>query len=169
MEGHHARVRRDCDRSSQRRDRELLVTLAGAEPGRHAPVHRNRAVDTLDPANQLEPRQQPAVIERDRVCDAHLSGFGRECRAQDVAVADVLACRLELGVGGELEGSATPCVEQACEHGLAVEARKCKPVDRAVTCNERARPPVADRRVILDRNIVVSVAHARIRSQGDRV
>ena len=123
----------------------------------------------LDLPDELPGWSQAFGRHREGVGDAGGSRGGLEGRLQDVAVADVLACRLELGVGGELEGSATPCVEQACEHGLAVEARRCKPVDRAVTCNERARPPVANRRVILDRNIVVSVAHARIRSQGDRV
>src|SRR5207248_9649396 len=73
-------------RRSSDLDRELLVALADTEPRRHPPAHRYRAVHALDPADQLEPRQQPAVIERDGVYDPHLSRSGRERRAQDVAV-----------------------------------------------------------------------------------
>ena len=148
-------TRRRADRSADPVDRQLLRRLAGAEPRRDPPAHRHLAADALDSADELEPGQETAVVERDRVGHADGAAGRYEGGLQHVRVLDVLALHAEVNLRRELEGAAALRIEKAREDRLGVEARERQPVDRAVAGDEGARATVADEGVVADRRVAV--------------
>ena len=145
---------------AQRCDCDVDLRLPCSGPQRHAPAHRHGAGHPLDAPDELEPGQEPAVVEHDRVGDPDGAACGQERRLEDVRVARVSPLDAVLDLRLELEGPAAVGVEEPGEDRRRIEARQREPVDRAVARHERESPAVSDRGVILDRRVAVDPLHA---------
>ena len=110
-------------------------------------------------ANELEPGQQSAVVERDRVRHAHRAPGGLERRPQHVRVLDVLALDAVIDLRRELERAPALRVEEPREDGFRVDVRQREPVDRAVASDERGGASVPEQGVVANRRISVGPLH----------
>src|SRR5436190_7333544 len=104
-------------------DRPLVASFSGAEPWCDPPAHRYGAAHALDAADELEPRQETAVVECDRVGHPHGAAGRHEGRLQYVRIRHVLALGAEARLWRKLESTATLGVEKAGEDRLGVQAR----------------------------------------------
>ena len=127
-----------------------------------APPHPDGALEPLDAARDLDPRQERAVLERERVGDADGAGAGAEDGLEDVRPVEVAPLRLEVALGRERKSAASLRIEECREGGRAVQAGEREEVDRAVEGDERDGPAVADRPVGADGRVAVDPLHAAI-------
>jgi hypothetical protein len=151
--GHPHGVAQGCDC-------DVRMRLPCSRPQRHAPAHRHRPGKPVDAPDELEPGEESAVVEHDRVGDPDGATCGDECRLQDVGVVDVRPLDAVVDLRLELEGPAALGVEEPGEDRRRIEAGQREPVDRAVAGDEGEGPAVSDRGIVLDRRVAVDPLHA---------
>ena len=120
---------------------------AVVEPDPPLVPHPDRPADALELADQVG----AVVVARHQVGQRDHAVAGRERRLEDRRGADVAALGGVLAVGDQLPVSVVVGAEQPGQAGRGVEVRQAEPVHRAVGADQRRRSPVADHRVVLDR------------------
>ena len=133
-----------------------------------APGEPDRALDPLDAPRELDPGQQPAVLQRQGLGDADDAALGAVGRLEHVRPPHVAPRRLELALGRQREATAALRVEQRRERRRRVQLRQRHEVDGAVASDERDRPPVPERRVVADRRVAVLPPHPELMPRGGR-
>src|SRR5256885_726039 len=89
----------------------LRATGSCQSPSALAPPPRQ----SFDPARQLEPRQQPARVQRHRLGDAHRAAVGSIDRLEDVRAVEIAALRVEATFRLKHEPPPTLGIEQRPE------------------------------------------------------
>ena len=76
------------------------------------PLELDRPLDALDAARELDPREQAAVLQRQRLRDADDAVAGAVGRLEDVRAPEIAARGLELAGGCEREAAAALGIEE---------------------------------------------------------
>jgi hypothetical protein len=123
------------------------------------PLEPHRPFQSLDAPRELDPREQAAVLQRQRLGDADDAIAGAVRRLEDVRAPHVTARGLVLPGRGKGEAAAAIGVEDRGEGRRRVQARQRHEVHRAVGRDEGDRPAVADGGVGADRGESVVAFH----------
>ena len=135
------------------------------EARRDAPLELDLSGEPFDAARDLDPRHEPAVLQRQRLGDANDSAFGRVRRLENVRPIDVPAGDVELRRRCEDEAPALLRVEQRGERRRRVHVGQGEEVDRAVGGHECDRAAVADGGVRPDGREPVLAFHVLLTDQ----
>ena len=122
----------------------------------HPPSHRHPPSQTLHAADKLAGGSETALWKRERIRDADGAPAAPERRLEHVRLTSVRARDCVRLIRRKLERAAFPRVEQRAERARRIEVRQAQPVDRAVEADERESAPVADCRIVANREVTVA-------------